>query len=97
MSYLIFSPDNLPISPDDFATLQEAKDALAAFVRQYTPQGFYLTAEHDRIPLDKLERRCSIQPGAPLEWTPLWDLLKADYHAFRCTVLALAKGGMLSP
>ncbi len=61
MSFVVISPDGLPIRSKPFATRVAAKKALKEFVARFAIQGYYAASNED-IELDKLAARCQIVP-----------------------------------
>lgn len=62
--FIVMGPDDMPISPTEFPTFDEAKDAVRAFVESYAHQGYYSTASRQHIPLDELPHHCLIKSVA---------------------------------
>ena len=60
--YQVYSPDNIAINYDTtYASLAEAKKALALFVTRYTEQGYYSHSNGYRRPLNEIAEKCSIE------------------------------------
>lgn len=58
----VISPDNIPAWPEPFDTMEDAQAFLRDWVENYRSQGYYHTAEGERIPVDELASRCHIEP-----------------------------------
>ena len=62
MKYTVLSPDGFPPSPDaEYSSFGAALLALVQFVRRFEAQGYYLTADRERIPLTEIHQRCQIE------------------------------------
>lgn len=62
MKYHILSPDNLPLCSDEPKVNTQAKviDYILRWARRYEHQGYYLTAQRERIPYWELPNRVQI-------------------------------------
>lgn len=61
--YDVLSPDNFSISFDEiWDSPEEAQKAAEKWVERYRQQGYYSTANRERIPLDELITWCKIVP-----------------------------------
>lgn len=58
--YRTLSPDGLSTVPRTFASRSEAKSHLNQWVKRFTQQGYYKTAEGERIPVTDIVSRCAI-------------------------------------
>lgn len=56
----VLSPDGFPISPQPFASEQEAEKFIPQWVERYKEQGYYLTADRQRIPVEELSNHLEI-------------------------------------
>jgi hypothetical protein len=63
-SFDVITPDDLPISPEPFASVGEASEARDRFVERFTLQGYYKTAAGERIPVAELRDRLQIVEAA---------------------------------
>lgn len=56
MHYGLFNAtDGVYASPDSFKTRREARAFARAFRKRFERQGYYLTAERERIPVEAVE------------------------------------------
>jgi len=58
--YVVLSPDNIPINQNNYPTYEIAMRAKEKWVKGFMFQGYYSTANWERIPLDQLASRCSV-------------------------------------
>jgi hypothetical protein len=59
--FIVWSPDGIPISPASYKSSDDARSALARWVKGYAIQGYYSDSRGNRISLDDLPSRCRIQ------------------------------------
>ena len=59
--YRVTSNDQLPISPTDFETFEDADNAVGEFADKYQPQGYYKRADGLKIPVGVIPRYCTIE------------------------------------
>lgn len=59
--FLVLSPDGFPTQPDPFPTLEAAQASIPAWIERYRAQGYYLTADRKRIPVDELHLHLEIE------------------------------------
>ena len=61
MKYDVLSPDGISIHfSDTYKSIKEAKQALTLWVKRYEMQGYYSSTDYGRIPLNELEKYCTI-------------------------------------
>jgi hypothetical protein len=59
--YDVLSPDGFSITPDKvYPDLESAHAAAVAFAERFQFQGFYSTAQRERIPLTDIAGRCRV-------------------------------------
>lgn len=63
--YDVLSPDGIPIGHETYPTIAAAESALRQWAKRYEWQGFYSTAQWERIPLAELPYRCDIVTVEP--------------------------------
>lgn len=59
--YIVLSPDGIPIRPHGFPSVKAAEKSLELWMKGYLRQGYYHTAQGERIPLNQLRDRCKIE------------------------------------
>jgi hypothetical protein len=52
--WTVLGPDDIPITPEAFASKAEAETAIARFVKRFRVQGYYSTADGLHIPVSEL-------------------------------------------
>lgn len=60
MKIVVLSPDNLPIRPRPFPSMQAAQKGLADWCKRFEHQGYYASAS-GRIELALLRERCTFR------------------------------------
>ena len=58
----VLSPDGFPISAEPFNSQKEAEAAIPKWCERYEPQGYYSTADRERIPVKELPDHLQIVP-----------------------------------
>ncbi len=61
MRYLLLGPEGFSTHPEGYETLDELAKASAQFILRFMPRGYYLTADHERIPLEDLPLMLSVE------------------------------------
>lgn len=57
----VLSPDGLPINCEQvYPDLESAKAAAEAFAQRYAVQGYYWSAQWERIPVEDIAGRCRV-------------------------------------
>ncbi len=60
--YNVLSPDGIPIAPKPFASRKAAQAFIPLWCKRYERQGYYLTAQWEKIPLEELPYCLRIVP-----------------------------------
>lgn len=69
--YDALSPDGFSINREGlYRTKEDAQAALEVWVHRYDKQGYYSTANRDRIPLGSILLNCNV---VPVERTPMFE------------------------
>jgi hypothetical protein len=58
----VLSPDGFPISREPFTSQKEAEAAIPKWCEQYQEQGYYSTADRERIPVKELPNHVKVIP-----------------------------------
>lgn len=59
--YDVLSPDGLPINCGEvYQDVDEAHAAAVAFAKRYERQGYYWSAQRERIPVEDIAGRCCV-------------------------------------
>lgn len=62
--FRVLSPDGFDIEMNgEYAGMKAARAAVQDFVKRFERQGYYSTANRQRIPLSDIPRNCSIIPA----------------------------------
>lgn len=72
---IVLSPDSIPTSTKTFANQKQAELEVIRFARKYKMQGFYRTADGERLELDRIASRCQIVDQQQLHRNELISLL----------------------
>lgn len=72
---IVLSPDSIPTSTKTFANRKQAELEVQRFVRRFKMQGFYRTANCERLELASIASHCQIVDQEQLERNELISLL----------------------
>lgn len=61
----VFSPDDLPITPFEFLTREDAEAFADGWAQRFHQQGYYETGAGERIPFAELRNRLQIKEVQP--------------------------------
>jgi hypothetical protein len=59
-TWQVYSPDSLPIAPEEYSSQKEAIAALKKWINRYKLQGYYSAANGLKIPVSELFDYCDI-------------------------------------
>lgn len=72
---IVLSPDSIPTSTKTFANRKQAELEVRRFAERYKMQGFYRTADGERLELASIASRCQIVDQEQLHRNELISLL----------------------
>jgi hypothetical protein len=62
MEYVLWNAlDNVTATPDTYPDIESAADAKGDFVDGFRRQGYYLTARHERVPVNMLAQYIEVR------------------------------------